>query len=457
MLRVIENLPVELVGLCILGCLSLRDIVMLERACGSKKSHQLFLTMMQHCTAVVLPNYKHKNMSALDWFVKTKCRISCLKIQLPGDNPCLHVKNLQVEYFDLQLLSDSKVDNFQLLLVNNIGCRVKCMNIEGEQVIEVMEQLSAFTRNIKQLTIQYSNNCMDWLTVDVLSRWKPKEIYLYGSTITTTSFVSLLVKTWSELTSIALSSDFIDDSAVLAIAQHCPKLETLHIVSNTITWTSLLTLSERGLPLKELLIPHIPNIPTVDIARRCSHALSCIRYLSTNKLHTNNQDASSFISYMTGLTAVLLNCDCPTCIPLIAQHCHKLTRVMLFSSHSTVSDILSLCRVNPLLQNFMCYVPCGFTDTTLLELIHACPHLHTLDLPYETAITVIGILALSGELCPQLQVLSIHRCHKVTEVAVLQLLQRCRKLTRLEVSSSSLSEETWTQLDRNTQKRVSRR
>ena len=51
---------------------------------------------------------------------------------------------------------------------------------------------------------------------------------------------------------------------------------------------------------------------------------------------------------------------------------------------------------------------------------------------------------------------SIRECIQVTETAVLQLLQRCRKLTRLEVSSSSLSEETWTQLDKNTQKRVSR-
>ena len=39
----IENLPVELVGVFILSCLSLRDIVMLERACGSKVSQQIFL------------------------------------------------------------------------------------------------------------------------------------------------------------------------------------------------------------------------------------------------------------------------------------------------------------------------------------------------------------------------------------------------------------------------------
>ena len=96
-----------------------------------------------------------------------------------------------------------------------------------------------------------------------------------------------------------------------------------------------------------------------------------------------------------------------------------------------------------------------FTDTTLVELVHACPHLHTLDLSYENDITDIGILALSDH-CPQLQLLAINKCHKVTEAAVLQLLQRCRKLTRLYVSKSTVSEETWTQQDKNIQKRVCR-
>ena len=46
MLSLIENLPMELVGTNVLGYLYLKDIVMLERACGSKTSHQLFLDMI---------------------------------------------------------------------------------------------------------------------------------------------------------------------------------------------------------------------------------------------------------------------------------------------------------------------------------------------------------------------------------------------------------------------------
>ena len=152
---------------------------------------------------------------------------------------------------------------------------------------------------------------------------------------------------------------------------------------------------------------------------------------------------------MTGLHLVLLHYYCHTYITLLTQYCTELTKIAVFGKDIVFDDILSLS----LLQELQLYLLYGLTDTALLELTHACPHLHTLYLPFETEITDIGILALS-EHCPQLQQLEIYRCNKVTEAAVLQLLQRCHKLTRLEVSSSSLSEETWTQLDKNIQKRV---
>ena len=65
MLRWLEDLPVELVGTNVFGYLYLKDIVMLERACGSKKSHQAFMEQVPHRPPVVLPSWKHNNMSVL--------------------------------------------------------------------------------------------------------------------------------------------------------------------------------------------------------------------------------------------------------------------------------------------------------------------------------------------------------------------------------------------------------
>ena len=43
MLNLIEHLPVELVGTKVLAYLFIRDIVKLERACDSKKTHNMRL------------------------------------------------------------------------------------------------------------------------------------------------------------------------------------------------------------------------------------------------------------------------------------------------------------------------------------------------------------------------------------------------------------------------------
>ena len=458
MLSLIENLPVDLVGANVLVYLDIRDIVMLERGCGSKKSHQQFLSWAPYSPAVVLPSSSYKSITTLNWFAKRQCRIESAIIRLPGDNPGLQVENLQVDNFDLQIYSNTGIEEFiKPLTDRNLGYKVKTIYVDGNQNREVMEKLSVCTGKVTLLHISQSSNCMEWLTADILSKWKLTDINMEGETVTAL-LVSLIVQTCSELTSIKLYSDNIDDSAVIAIAQHCSKLEALIITSSVsnITYVSLLTLSEQGLPLKVLDVSCIPNIPTTDIARRCSHALSRIRYLNTGYFNKNGQDATILIPYMTGLTSVAVRSNTDTYIPMLTQHCHKLTNIDVDAViECRVEDILSLWRANPLLQRFGYYAKCGITDTTLIELIHFCPHLHTLRFPYITDLTDIGILAIS-EQCPHLEKLCIYYCNKVTEVAVLQLLQRCRKLTRLVVSSRSLSKETWTQLDSNTQKRVSR-
>ena len=212
--------------------------------------------------------------------------------------------------------------------------------------------------------------------------------------------LTFIVQTCSELTSIKLNSNSIDDSTVITIAQHCSKLQTLVIESSKITYIFLIVLSERNLPLKELNIDCIPNIPTADIAYRCSHALSCIRHVHTYHLHRNGQYATILLPYLTGLTSVDVNYHADICIPLLTQYCDKLTKIDI--NICNVTAIMSLCRANPLLQELALYYAAGITDNSLIELIHACPQLHTLYLPYETDVTDIGILALS-EQCPQLK------------------------------------------------------
>ena len=448
--NLIENLPIDLVGATVLQYLNIRDIVMLENACCSKASHQHFLNLIPRSPAITLSSSNHKDIACFEWFANRSCKIKYVTITLPGNNPALHVKNLQVENVDISLNADVTIDCCNHLFKSHLLCRVRTIKVFADQNKEVIEQLSLLNGTVVSLYVYISNNYHEWLSKDVLSRWKLKEIYLNRIDLNLVT-ITLIVQTCTELTSIKLNGKAVDDASVMAIAQHCPKLEKLNLpLHSKITYHSILALSKQGLPLKELGIPTIPNIPSADIAKRCSHALSCIRHLNTYGLRHNGQNVHIFLLYMTGLTSVILDNPSPSYIPLLTQYCHKLSKIHVLEDSYPVEEVLSLCHANPLLQELFSYASWDITDTILIELIHACPHLHTLYLSDETEITDIGILALS-EHCPQLQLLGIQRCKTVTETAVLQLLQHCRKLT-----SFFVSEETWTQLDQNTQKRVSR-
>mgnify|MGYP005992446169 CR=1 FL=1 len=266
------------------------------------------------------------------------------------------MKDLQVGYFEVEIEeAQTKMCRLKPFLEHNERFNIKRLCVRYNQNREVMERLSECTGNVKQLTIKDSSNCMDWLTADILTKWKLKAVNLFGSEITI-PLISLIVQTCPELTNLLMRSDYIDDSAVMIIVQHCPKLQTLIIPSRNInlTWSSLLTLSERCLHLENLAIGPIPNIPTADIARRCSHALSRIQSTNLYSLYVEGHKADIIIPYLTGLTCVELDCYPDIYLPLLIQHCHKLTQIAVLEDEFPITGILALCRGNPLLQDLTC-------------------------------------------------------------------------------------------------------
>ena len=101
--NLIEKLRIDVVGAAVLKFLNIKDMVRLERECGSKASHQLFMDLIPHCTPVALPLCKHRDKLCIKWFCTRKCKIKSLKIYLSRDHPALHVNNLQVENIILDL------------------------------------------------------------------------------------------------------------------------------------------------------------------------------------------------------------------------------------------------------------------------------------------------------------------------------------------------------------------
>lgn len=116
----ISYLPVELVGANVLSFLSLRDIIILERACNSEESHQLLLNSIPYCHPVELPNIKHDNISTLNWFSKRRFKLDLLVVLVTRNNPILKVKNLHVRKLDLRFQTKDNLILYKTWLENDI-------------------------------------------------------------------------------------------------------------------------------------------------------------------------------------------------------------------------------------------------------------------------------------------------------------------------------------------------
>ena len=460
MCNILEKLPLELVGVNVLGYLKLSDLVLLERASASRELRKLFLNLILYAPPLDLSYNQHQNTSVLSWIVKRRRRLQFITINLPGNNPVLSMDEILVENVEFELYRGVTQEDFIPLQETSLCSKINDIYIWGDLNKEVITHICSCIDHVNKLHIRNCSNTDDWLTSNILEKWNLQEVDVSNCSIIS---IDPLISSFSEVTNLSLEGITINDTTVVAIAQHCLKLKKLDLDSFDLTVASLLALSEQKLPLEWLNLPTIPYIANADIAKRCSHALSRIDSLSTGVKFNETQNASFCIPYMSNVKELFLTDYNFAHMDLIIEHFNNLRSISVLIGACSKVKILSLCRSNPALQELEYYAFSHtvvhnhdlFTDHDLIELIHACPHLRRLCLRYETDITDIGILALS-EHCPQLWELAISKCEQVTESAVLQLLQRCRKLCILVVSSSSLSEDTWTQLDKNTQKRVSR-
>ena len=442
MLEFIKSLPVELVGSYVFGYLTVKDLVWLERASCSRASMQLFLQCVPHCPAVIPPsNYYFtphymKIMCKWLWFAVKRLRIQSINIHLPGSNNMLYM-NILFQNIELVINSDCTVEDIQIL--KDHGLKVTSLRIVDNQHREVIEQLSKYVPNVIKLYIDYTCESINWLTEELVSNWNLQYIDIQSGN---TEIIVNIIKYCPELYYICLcSEDDIQDAGVIAICQHCLKLKKLIILSDVLTHKSLLALSEQGTTFEELeTLPYI-DIPTADIAKRCSHALSCIRHLNTRDFHIQNK--TLYIPYLTGLQDLHLDSsEDLTLIPLFNKYCHTLKRLGIGNNTTAIKfiDILPLVKANIYLQDISVGKKTIFTDTMLLQLVQTTStyNLHTLCLCFQPHLTDNSILALSKH-CTQLTQVYLSHSHLITKSGIIQLLQHLPYLQCLHVSDLSLT------------------
>ena len=217
---------------------------------------------------------------------------------------------------------------------------------------------------------------------------------------------------------------------MIALAQHCSKLKKLKLTCLLITATSLIALSERGLPLEELDIPEIP-IPCAEVAAQCAYALSRIQKLSTYRRDGSINHLCDVIQYISSLYELCLNNSTDNALlSQLLQHEHfsSVRRLHInYDSNITpvvFSQLLARC---PQLSSMHIEKRVIFTNTVLVELARSC--LHLLEVTLFCEVTEEDVLALTVH-CRQLQKLT-YLFTTLTMQTVEQIIHHCPYLIEL--------------------------
>lgn len=429
----------------VLGYLSVLDLILLERSAASKTSRQIYLNYMPYCPSIQLCEKYQQNLLALNYFQRMRCPIYQVKVCLPAYN--LGTNFSLIDKISLEIIANINIANITLMMEPRVGLKVISLIVKGNQDVSVMKQLSSCIPNVTHLCIHSSVNYESWIDCVISAGWKLDTISVIGS-IGVTVLLRLRAALCPHLEVLKLAGvGDVNDSTIATIAQSFPKLRVLALAGGAYTHVSLMALSERGLPLEELVIPWIPPIPKPDRSS-CMHALSRIRKLCTARILTPLKQHIYALEVMRGgLQELQLSSlsDHALVRDLLQGHCAGLQTVLIgFNSSITLLQFAALVRCNRDLRVVtICHRECT-DDAVLIALAQNCPQLQELRLQGQSGnMSDTALLALSTS-CPQLRLLSIAQCRQVSEGAVLQLLQRRTSslLHRLEVALTSLSEET---------------
>ena len=483
MLDCLIQLPSETLGHNILGFLEMIDIIQLENAAASSMSQQLLKTILPYCPPILLDSemWFEFNRQAVIWCNKRRLRVQHANI--PVESLCeVSVQHDVFGNIELYLESKATCEDIEPLKNSNINQRVTSVHIEGCKdqdpvVIELLFlllscvdslyiqsfNLSQWMEHIKQIgpclrELSICDNCAQFKTITEYCPYLEKLSLRFWSTRTGSTILQSIANNCPHLRSIAIDgftyntsaecnadltafaekcpqleelnlySHQLTDQSVIALAQHCSRLKKLGL---NLTVTSMIALSESGLPLEKLDIPRIP-IPSAEIAAQCAHALSRIRYLVT---YSNSY---SRIQYMTGLRQLCLESSedhllVPHLLLLLQGQCCVGLESLTIGSDSSITpqllyELVALC---PQLHTLQISKPTCTSDAVLVELTHSCPHLQKVTLDSNGKVTDVGVLALTAH-CRQLRELDMPHI-TVTEETVRQLAQHCRRLTELRV------------------------
>ena len=494
MLSFLVQLPSQLLGQSMLRFLELIDLIQFENAAASHESQDLLYSILPYSQPVVLNSEFIFNVQSWNWFNKRKCcvKIIPLPLEIFGDinfelsvldnisvvierntsfeliqhfmNPYIgkKIKYIRIEGsqnpLSMEILFSHLTTVHSLTLselttsnqshwikyLKNIGSSLKVLELHvGVHIMEIFGIIISLCQNIEVLTMKSLSNSLPPNILKIITQSCPRLKSLDIRRITYPSHtqcnldIMSFVKKYPHMENLTIYTASINDESVATIAQHCSKLKKLTLDTCILTISSLLVLSEHNLPVEELCIPTI-FITDTDLAFRCAHALSRIRFYETNPLTSWIGHVPYNIPHMTGLQCLTLgNTEDHLMIPSLLRLCSGLHTLHIHNQSSiNRRQFTALVEASPNLRTvFIDNLACA-TDTTVMKLARHCTHLEVLEIDTmgKPPVTDASLLVIA-ENCLQLRELTIPNAKKVTETTVRKLIQCCRRLIKIDLPS----------------------
>ena len=300
--------------------------------------------------------------------------------------------------------------------------------------IEAYDYNDLYIRLFKQyphlIEINASNltdRSLDELQATSASGLRVVELASYISEGISRRHMKAFISKCPKLVSLSLFGDvnWISDSTVQAIADHCSRLEKLTLscgdgITN-ISVSFLLSLSH----LRELDIMYCPGL-TISGVQTLVSSVPNIESLCFDIGEKTDKDPDPIIIFQT------LGSCCPR---LRVLKCSSLAASVY--DDGSVMPVFAGC---PLLEEFE--VQLGDeqspNDQVLYALGSCCPRLKTVELGYREAdFTDQGLIALSRG-CPDLTDLSLHHAPNITDITILSFAGHCHKLKSICIAKNNL-------------------
>jgi hypothetical protein len=495
----LSSLPSHLVGTQVFSFLSLTCLVKLDSALAEKGKPHALKTALTFCTVNAIDLNQERNVEAWRWCTKRRVIVDKLFINaIKSCDAALMTEMIGLTKaagtirWNCDLDYNTFAADYNAQDYGKITAAITQLLLKGSRHDDLLTVLPRWCRQMKRLTAVYVESSIPEVVVcDMLEDCPPlRTISLCDASIDSInmlhfhcdSIVNLrmhfltqvsakdmtaMLSECRKLQSVTftfLIRSLFPESAVLALAASCADLRSLSIRYCMVLADAALTALASGCPhLTELtcgrwgvvsvasvdavlnLLERMTRLdancgstePTIASMNRALRHLRCMKHLSLANLCAGLVPALCSLS-TTYCESLKLQCGpgetvvVDKFVAIAAGQCRRLHTLTINVPTILGSVLLALAELQPCVRVFSSSAM--ISESTLVNIILTWPHLENFSVNEDLHTdNTIRALVLN---CPRLQRLCLTRSTHVTGAALVELIQRCRKLTCLAIPSA---------------------